>query len=126
MSHRCRVLVVDDDPDLRDAVVDCLGALGYDAASACDGIEAMAALAFDPLPDVILLDLMMPRMDGVAFRAAQLEAPRLRAIPVVVLSASEGAGVREQLAVAEFHRKPVGLAVLRGILSRQCPPCAVA
>ena len=122
MSHRCRVLVVDDDADLRDSVVDAVSALGHDAVWACDGIEAIALLASDPLPDVILLHLMMPRMDGVAFRGAQLAEPRLRGIPVVVLSASEAVGVREQLGVAELHRKPVGLSMLGGILRRQCPP----
>jgi CheY-like chemotaxis protein len=62
---------------------------GYRAAYAVDGIAALEMLRNgDDLPDLILLDLMLPRMDGWGFREAQLGDKRLKDIPVVVLSAA--------------------------------------
>jgi len=81
-----RVLVVDDDRDIRELLVELLGGEGYLVSSAADGRQALLE-AHAHRPDVILLDLMMPVMDGWQFRAAQLEDPDLAGVPVVVISA---------------------------------------
>jgi CheY-like chemotaxis protein len=81
-----RVLVVDDDRDIRELLVELLGGEGYLVSSAADGRQALLE-AHAHRPDVILLDLMMPVMDGWQFRAAQLEDPDLAEVPVVVISA---------------------------------------
>src|SRR5678815_5518609 len=86
MSHT--VLVVEDDVDIRQALVEILEDQGFETLGARDGADALDILSrATDLPCVILLDLMMPVMDGAAFREAQRNDPRLASIPVVVLSA---------------------------------------
>src|SRR5262245_60743067 len=80
------ILVVDDDPDVRDALVHLLSAEGYDAETANDGSEALARLKGTSPPSLVLLDLMMPVMDGFEFRVQQLQDPRIADIPVIVFS----------------------------------------
>jgi len=80
------VLVVDDDTDIREAVAEVLAGEGYQVLGAGDGAEALTKCrAFHP--SLVLLDLMMPGMNGWEFRAAQASDPELRQIPVGVLSA---------------------------------------
>lgn len=116
------VLIVDDDNDIRDVVVETLSDEGYGARGAANGEEALDLLRSEPaLPRVILLDMMMPVMDGATFRAAQLDDPDLRAIPVVVMSAS--AHIEEaasRLGATAFLRKPVELVDLFAIAERFC------
>jgi CheY-like chemotaxis protein len=81
-----QVLVVDDDRMLREVLVGALEDEGYVVRSARNGREALALLE-QWRPDVILLDLMMPEMDGWAFRSRQLQLPASADIPVIVLSA---------------------------------------
>jgi two-component system, OmpR family, response regulator CpxR len=86
MSHT--VLVVEDDVDIRQALVEILEDQGFETLGARDGADALDILSrATDLPCVILLDLMMPVMDGAAFREAQRNDPRIASIPVVVLSA---------------------------------------
>ena len=82
-----RVLVVEDDPAIREAMRRFLEIAGYTVATADDGRSALRCLRLGPEPCVILLDNHMPGMDGRAFRAAQRRDPRLAAIPIVVCSA---------------------------------------
>jgi two-component system response regulator MprA len=90
----CRILVVEDDADLREMMARLLEFEGFDPVVAFDGQDAWEQLqASDPQPHVIVLDMMMPRMDGWAFRNRQASDPSVRDIPVVVLSAAP----REQL-----------------------------
>jgi CheY-like chemotaxis protein len=79
------VLVVDDDPDILDAICDILDAEGYRVSRARHGREALEQVD-NELPDVILLDLMMPVMDGVAFSQALRKRPD-GDVPIVVISA---------------------------------------
>jgi CheY-like chemotaxis protein len=81
------VLVVEDDFDLRDALVPILEYEGHRVVSAANGREALDRLHDMTPPSLILLDLMMPVMNGQDFRAEQLRDPRLAGIPVVVVSA---------------------------------------
>ena len=85
MPSNAPVLVVDDDLDSRTLLEMALSAAGYTVVSATNGAEALAvARRFHP--SVILLDLMMPIMDGYAFRAAQLREADIAAIPVICVS----------------------------------------
>ena len=103
------ILVVDDDPDIRESLREVLEDEGYEVACVGNGREALDHLkAASPPPCVILLDLMMPVMDGWQFRAEQLRDAALRNIPVVVMTASRGIN-REDLGDAEVLQKPVGL-----------------
>jgi CheY-like chemotaxis protein len=95
-----RVLVVDDDRDNRELLVELLAGEGYVVSSASDGRRALEE-ARAMRPDVILLDLMMPVMNGWEFRDAQLRDPHLARVPVVVVSAFE-----DTLDVEAVLRKP--------------------
>jgi len=82
------VLVGDDDADIQDAVSELLTTAGYDVVRADDGLEMAALLDGGLRPTVILLDLMMPRVNGHDFLAWRAVRPNIRRIPVVVCSAS--------------------------------------
>lgn len=103
------ILVVEDDRDIRDSVVEILEDEGYRVASAADGEQALSLLrSADLLPDVILLDLMMPVMDGFQFREEQLASPALAGIPVVIVTADVNARARAGcLKAAAFLPKPL-------------------
>jgi CheY-like chemotaxis protein len=113
------VLVVDDDPDVLEAIEIALVDEGYQIATARNGAEALDHLRREPAPRVILLDLMMPVMNGWQFRAAQVGDERLSSIPVIVLS---GAGQETKRAplpgVVAFLKKPVDLELLLSHLQR--------
>src|SRR5690348_3624659 len=81
-----RVLVVEDNPDLRALLADALGDSGYDVEQVTNGAEALAR-AEASLPDAILLDLMLPVMDGAEFLRARQDRPFLARVPVMVLTA---------------------------------------
>jgi CheY-like chemotaxis protein len=122
-EHPELVLVVEDDRDVRDSVIEVLADHGYGALAAGNGAEGLALLrGTAPKPALVLLDLMMPVMDGRAFRAAQQADPRLQAIPVVILSAhaaAERAAI--ELGAAGFLQKPVSLEALLATVRRFCP-----
>ena len=99
------VLVVDDDKDIRDLLSDALAAEGYVAVSARHGAEALERLR-DLRPDLILLDLMMPVMDGLAFIAAKKDDPALVDIPVIAMTAATWNDVEGAVALL---RKPFDL-----------------
>jgi CheY-like chemotaxis protein len=120
MPHR--ILVIDDDPDIRDTLVEVLEENGHHAVGASNGDDALAQLRrADEHPCLILLDLMMPVMDGRAFREEQLKDPALSLIPVIVLSAfRDSAETARQLAVAGHLSKPVRLDVLMSMVESFC------
>jgi CheY-like chemotaxis protein len=118
-----RILLVEDDPALRDALAEVLAERGYEVACAGDGREALEALGRRPTPAVILLDLAMPVMDGWAFRDAQLGDPAIAGIPTIVLSASLKDGHSlEALAPTAALTKPFDLDRLLDALRRACEP----
>jgi CheY-like chemotaxis protein len=117
------ILVVDDDADIRDSLTDILGDEGYRVAGVRNGREALAYLATETRPSLILLDMMMPEMDGWKFRLEQQRSPELAAIPVVILSAH--GNVREAalaLGAADYLRKPLRIESLLEIAGRYCRP----
>jgi CheY-like chemotaxis protein len=100
------VLVVDDDPDIRAFVSELLADEGYEVRAATNGLDALAVLT-NWRPDVILLDLMMPVMDGWAFLARQRLNLELASIPVIVMSASYNlSGGARRIAAADMLAKP--------------------
>lgn len=116
------ILVVDDDDDIRDTIIQCFGDEGYEAAGARHGQEALDKLRSGAsLPCMILLDIMMPVMDGRAFRAEQLRDPRLCDIPIVVVTANANLGeVEAELKTAGALRKPVSLKQLFKVAEAHC------
>jgi CheY-like chemotaxis protein len=116
------VLVVDDDRDIRDVLTDALEAEGYRVITAGDGQEALDWLRSGAArPCVMLLDLMMPRMDGIQLRTELLNDPELARIPVVVLSADPSAIVAaKSLSFAGSLRKPVPLEALLAAVHAHC------
>jgi len=88
LSRNAPVLVVDDNPYTREALEAVLSVRGFSAVSAADGQEALDYLRGGGTASLIILDLCMPRMDGYAFRAAQLADPHLATIPVVIFTAT--------------------------------------
>jgi CheY-like chemotaxis protein len=114
------VMVVDDDQDLRSTLAEILAEEGYGVLTATDGRDALERLrGTTHRPCVILLDLMMPIMDGHAFYAEQHRDPDLAEIPVVILSAH--ATMRDAIpADVEYLPKPTRLDSLLDVVSRYC------
>ena len=118
------VLVVEDDETIRDTVVEFLDDEGYPAVGAIHGRDALAKLAaLKTLPRLILLDLMMPVMDGRSFREQQLKEPTLAPIPVIVLSALvDSSNQAGQMNVAGHLKKPFSLEYLLALIHEHCGP----
>lgn len=122
MARVHRVLVVEDDDDVRGACAAFLEGGGYEVVEAADGEQALRELRV--LPDqfcLILLDLFMPNMDGWAFRAEQLRDARLAAIPVVVVSADSQTGQKAaQLGAIAHLQKPIDMDALASLVGTHC------
>jgi CheY-like chemotaxis protein len=84
-----KVMLVEDDPDIRADLAALLSAEGFEVVCAAHGVEALELLRTSAAPDVILLDLMMPLMNGWEFRAEQLKDPSIAGIPVLLLTAGD-------------------------------------
>jgi CheY-like chemotaxis protein len=111
--------LIEDDLDIRDAISDVLQEEGYRVATAETGRQALECLREGPLPDVILLDLMMPVMDGWEFRKEQAREPSWASIPVIVLSAVGNTNERaESIGAAGCLRKPLDIDELLTMLRR--------
>jgi len=117
------ILVVEDDPDIRDVVGDVLALRGYRVTCAGHGLEALEILrATAEKPRLILLDLSMPVMDGWAFLAAQASDPSIDAIPVVVMTAVPTlTAPYPGTACTRTLRKPIALADLIHAIRDVCP-----
>jgi CheY-like chemotaxis protein len=120
MTDAGRILLVEDDTAIREVLAEALRGEGFEVTCASNGAEALRRLGDGATtPGVILLDLMMPVMDGWSFRAAQRRDPRLTDIPVVVLSA-DAEGTLANLAPAAFLAKPYDLDRLLAVVGRYC------
>src|SRR5919108_6519256 len=107
-SHRCSVLVVDDDAEVRELLRVALTSDGYSVATVANGREALHHLRSHAETCVIILDLLLPVMDGVHFRTAQLRDRSLAWIPLIVISAAEDADRRaREVGARRFIRKPL-------------------
>jgi CheY-like chemotaxis protein len=116
------VLIVDDDADIRAALKELLESEGYDVVEAVNGLAALRRLRMGLRPCVILLDLMMPVMDGWDFRAQQLQDPEIKDLPVVMVTATgfSAESVRAQFGGIEFVPKPPPPDKLVAAIARLC------
>jgi two-component system chemotaxis response regulator CheY len=109
------ILVVDDDDDIRLTIQQILEEAGYPALGAANGEEALTIIHREPQPPrLVLLDLMMPVMDGPRFQAKLAEDPGLAAVPVVVISAGASSHRHAGVHAAGYLNKPVDLRTLMG------------
>ncbi|WP_437744671.1 response regulator [Sorangium sp. So ce1504] len=116
-----RILVVEDDLDIRSILTQLLAFEGYDVEEAADGAEALALLRRDAPPALILLDLMMPVMDGWQLRAELQRDPALASIPVVIVSADVRVEQEaSRLRVAGLLKKPLQIEPLLELVHRIC------
>lgn len=114
---RFKLLVVDDDADIRNVLTEILEVMGYEVTAAVDGQEAVALLEYGLEPRAIVLDMMMPRMDGWTFLARIKADPRFEALPVVVASAA----TEDRPAAADaWLRKPFDVVDLAREIARLC------
>jgi signal transduction histidine kinase len=120
-STGLRLLLVEDDPSIRETLAEMLEDEGYAVTTATNGREALDLLHQGIPPDVIVLDLMMPVMDGWEFRVAQRADPMLAAIPLLAMSADLSAKARA-IAADAYVRKPIDfpdmLRLLQAIVER--------
>lgn len=113
------ILLVEDDFDVREALVETLRDRGYDVESATDGEQALQILRSGARPGLILLDLMMPRMSGSEFRMVQQHDPALSDLPVILLSADGRMEEKARsLKVQGAIRKPIDLDELFAIIEK--------
>jgi CheY-like chemotaxis protein len=116
------VLVIEDDSDIRDTIGELLAERNYRpllAANGAAGLQELRAVARKPC--LILLDVMMPIMDGRAFRAEQQTDPSLNEIPVVVLSAhADASAAATEMKAAGFLKKPIDLGRLLETVEHFC------
>ncbi len=120
MSERGPVLVVDDDHDVREALCEVLLQCGFQARAASDGAAALELLEAGLAPKVILLDLMMPRMDGAELRERLLLDPRFARVPVILLTADRRSAGHPDVRAEAALAKPVDLDALLTTLGRFC------
>jgi two-component system OmpR family response regulator len=113
-----RILVVDDEPTIRDLVSDALREAGYQVDAAANGAEALRIMR-RRVPHAIVLDLMMPRLDATGFVEMQRLNPRLAGIPVLVVTAAYGAHeAAERLGADACLTKPFELDDLVNAIDR--------
>ena len=112
-----RVLVIEDDKPIREGLSDFLSMAGYTVLEASDGVEAFDLISHVGPPDIILVDLMMPRMDGWEFIEEVREDKELADLPVVVVTAARNANVSD---VDAFISKPFAATELLEIIRDEC------
>jgi two-component system, chemotaxis family, chemotaxis protein CheY len=118
---RGTVLVVEDDPELLLSLSEVIESEGYGVSCARHGLEALGRLRGGDRPSVILLDLMMPIMNGWQFRYEQRQDSDLAKIPVVVVSAKSDSQQHAAWLEADgYISKPIDLEILFDVLSRYC------
>ena len=116
------ILLIEDDKDILEVLKDLLESEGYVISCAENGKVAMNFLsASNELPDLILVDLMMPLMNGFEFCQRIVEIDRLKSIPVIVMSADGHIEKKkEQLNVCEYLKKPLDLENVLETISKYC------
>jgi CheY-like chemotaxis protein len=118
------VLVVEDDAAVAKYMTFVLEDAGYNVALASNGLDALRYLETHPPPSLILLDLIMPIINGWAFRAAQQRDSMFAAIPVVIMSAGTNDEIHaRELGVAAYLAKPMTPDTLVATVARYCPGC---
>lgn len=104
------ILIVEDDHDIREVISEFLSDSGFEVKSAENGLRALELLRAGYRPGLILLDLMMPVMDGFSFREEQIRDPEIARIPVVVMSADGNISQKQsRIGAADFLKKPLDI-----------------
>jgi CheY-like chemotaxis protein len=121
-KHECPlILVVEDDSAIREVLTDVLESEGYEVLNAANGREAIQLLQHSLPPCLILLDLMMPVMNGWQFRDVQRQDPLLAPVPVVVISAdSDLPSKAAAIHANDFLKKPIELNRLLDTVEHYC------
>jgi CheY-like chemotaxis protein len=117
------VLIIDDDPEVCATFQESLQLAGFDVAVAGGGADGLRILRADPTIGLVLLDLMMPEMDGWRFRHAQRLDARLAAIPTVIVSGTDlRTIVHAELQAVDYLLKPVARDHLVSVVASYCKP----
>ena len=108
---RKRILVVEDDRDILNILQELLVSEGYDTVTASSGLKALEILnKSEKLPDLIIIDFMMPEMNAVEFRAEQKKNPRFSAIPIFLITADARPDQKHlQIGARAYMKKPLEL-----------------
>jgi DNA-binding response OmpR family regulator len=119
------ILVIEDDPSILEGLTEFLESEDFVVQQASNGKGALDLLKdLNPLPSAIILDLMMPVMDGLQFREAQERDPRIADIPVILVSADHQLEIKKlKMGAVEYLRKPIDIdqlsAMLNNLISRR-------
>ncbi|HEY1584574.1 MAG TPA: response regulator [Polyangia bacterium] len=114
------VLIIEDDEGVADSLAAILREEGYDVEAVNDGAAALQRLQQRPLPTLILLDLMMPVVDGIDFRRRQLADAELSKIPVIIISARPDIAEQAQTLHADaFLQKPMSFEELLHVVQNR-------
>ena len=116
------ILVIEDNADIRDALGEALETEGYNVTTAGNGEEGLAKLRGLNHPCLVLLDLMMPVMNGLEFLSACRKDDVLGSIPVVMVTAYEALALQQAKSAAAVVRKPIDLDQLLAFVKNYCGP----
>lgn len=112
------ILVVEDDDDIRSVIVDLLESEGYQTMAATNGKEALDVLSNSPIPCLVLLDMMMPIMNGREFLDIIMKDSMLAPLPVLIVSAI--ADATNSKGSIGFLKKPIDIDVVLDVVGQYC------
>ncbi|HXO84724.1 MAG TPA: response regulator [Gemmatimonadales bacterium] len=118
-ASRCLIAIIEDDTEFRDMLRELLEEEQYRVVALSNGAEALEALRGDTLPNVILLDVSMPVMDGFDFLRFRNDDPRLAAVPVVLVTNAKP-HERPTIGVNDVVRKPIDIDEILFAIKRYC------
>jgi CheY-like chemotaxis protein len=118
-AKRCLVAIIEDDTEFRDMLRELLEEERYDVVALSNGAEALETLRGDTLPNVILLDVSMPVMDGFDFLRFRNDDPQLAAVPVVLVTNAKP-HERPTIGVNDVVRKPIDIDEILFAIKRYC------
>jgi CheY-like chemotaxis protein len=108
-----KILLVDDDNDTINIVCDVLVKEGYEVETAANGLEALEKISSDNRPDLIILDIMMPKLDGISLSLKLKASPLAASIPIIVITAygqsDDVLSSRSEIQVSAYMKKPLAM-----------------
>jgi CheY-like chemotaxis protein len=120
------ILIVEDDAVISNSIKEFLEENDYLVLTAFNGADALVLLSSSPAPSMILLDLMMPKMDGFQFREIQLADQRIKDIPVVIMSADGHVAEKKvKTSALEYLKKPVDIFQLLATVQKFSTPATL-